>query len=400
MPFGLIDCDALSSRRRRAAAHSRGGETRAGARRMRAVAAALAAILAAAGVDAATADDLLIRMDEREIKAAGISTSPISRDLGEIELTLPGTITIPPQQVRVVAAPANGMVESMLVAADEPVAAGQPLAKLRSPDLVEAQRQFLSALADEALARDRLRRAQLLFEAKATPEREVRVAETQSVNAKTQLDERQQILRLMELSDPDIETLRRTRTILPAVTINAPVAGVVTTRHVSPGERVEAAAPIYTIATLTPLWVNIQAPASRLPLIKPGQEVVLPAYGASGRVIRVGQTVDQQTQSATAVAELDFKGGAGRPGLAVTAIIRIPQGTGPNWSVPLASVVRHGDRSWVFVRNKDGFIAHPVQVVVEASGRASIRARLNAEDEVADRGILALLAELAAAEKE
>jgi multidrug efflux pump subunit AcrA (membrane-fusion protein) len=104
---------------------------------------------------------------------------------------LPGTVVIPPQQLHVVAAPANGMVESMLVAADEQVQEGQPIARLRSPELVEAQRQFLAAVADEALAADRLRRAQFLFENKAMPERELRVAQTQAINAKFQLDERQ-----------------------------------------------------------------------------------------------------------------------------------------------------------------------------------------------------------------
>jgi cobalt-zinc-cadmium efflux system membrane fusion protein len=175
--------------------------------------AALVAGSTAAGALAADAPngDVVIPMDEREIRAAGIATTAVDKERGEIELSLPGTVVIPPQHLRVVAAPANGLVESMLIAADEPVKAGQPIARLRSPDLVEAQRQFLAALADEALAADRLRRSQMLFEARATPERELRVAQTESTHAKSLLDERQQILRLMELSDADIQTLRATR---------------------------------------------------------------------------------------------------------------------------------------------------------------------------------------------
>ena len=141
------------------------------------------------GAWAATAGVALVA-GEREIKAAGITTTRVEKERGNIELVLPGTVVIPPQQLRVVAAPANGMVEAVLVAADEPVAAGQPIASLRSPDLVEAQRQYLAALADESLAQDRLRRAQYLFEGRATPERELRVVETEAVNAKSRLDER------------------------------------------------------------------------------------------------------------------------------------------------------------------------------------------------------------------
>lgn len=348
----------------------------------------------------AAAGDIPIRLDERQVRAAGITTVPIDRQRADVELLLPATVMVPPQQVQVVAAPAGGMVEAMLVAADEWVAQGQPIARLRSPDLVEAQRHFLAALAEEALAQDRLRRSQFLFDAKATPERELRVAQTQAANAKSQLDERQQILRLMELSDADIETLRTTRRIFAAVTIHAPRAGTVTKRHVSPGERVDAAAPIYTIAELDPLWLAIQVPAARLPVVQPGATVTLAAYGAQGRIIRIGRTVEPQTQSAVAIAEIESKAGTLRPGLAVTASLSLTNGHGAEWSVPAAAVVRHNDRAWVFVRSADGFAARPVQVAAELPNRVSIRGEFKAEDRVAERGIMALLAELAAAEGE
>lgn len=353
----------------------------------------------AAATSMAAEGDIAITMDEREIRFAGITTVRPDKEQPEIELSFPGTVVIPPQQMRIVAAPANGLVESMLVAADEPINAGEPVAQLRSMEVVEAQRQFLAALADEALAADRLRRMQQLFEGRAAPERELRTAETSAINAKAHLDERRQILALMELSEADIGALQSTRKIFPAVTVHAAVSGIVVKRHVSPGERVDAAAPLYTIANLNPLWINIQVPASRLSALKTGAPVVLPAYGARGRLIRLGRSVDAQTQSATAVAEIDTNGGTVRPGLATTATIRLDQGPGAQWSVPAAALIRHRDRSWVFVRTKDGFAARPVQVLAESPARTSIRADLSADDMVADRGLIALLSELAAADK-
>jgi cobalt-zinc-cadmium efflux system membrane fusion protein len=344
--------------------------------------------------------DIILRFTERQIRAAGISTVPVAQQRAELELSFPGTVIIPPHQVRVVAAPADGMVESMLLAVDEQVKEGQPIGRLRSPDLIEAQRQYLAAVADEALAADRLRRSQYLFDVRATPERELRVAETQVANAKSQLAEREQILRLMEMSEQEVESLRTTRKLIPSVTIHAPVSGTVIKRHVSPGERVAPAAPIYSIAELNPVWVNIQVPAARLAAIEPGGMVFLPAYGVEGRVIRIARTVDAQTQSANAVAEIDSNGGNVRPGLAVSAIIRIPQPSGAQWALPPASVVRHNDRAWVFVKVADGFSVRPAKVVAEGSGRISVLAELSPNDQVADRGIIALLAEFASAAKE
>jgi multidrug efflux pump subunit AcrA (membrane-fusion protein) len=344
--------------------------------------------------------DVALSMDERGIRTAGISTVPIERERRGTDLFLPGTIAIPQQQIRVVAAPAGGLVESMTLAADEPAQAGQAIALLRSPAIVEAQREFLAALSDEALAEDRLKRTQLLFDGKATPERELRVAQSQAVQAKARLDERTQILLLMDLTDVDVETLRTSRKIFAGVTVYSPIAGTVVKRHTSPGERVEAAAPLYTIAELEPLWVNIQVPASRLANILPGAPVMLPAYSANGHVIRIGRTVDPATQSATVVAEIGSNGGSVRPGLAVDVTVHIADGEGAQWSVPAASVVRHRERSWVFLRSANGFRARPVQVVAESARAASIRGQFADTDQVAVRGILSLLSALAEADKD
>lgn len=358
------------------------------------------AVLPSAACLAADQTDVVITMDEREIRTAGIGTSTVEPERGETELSLPGTVAIPPSQLRVVAAPANGLVEAVLVATDENVTAGQPIARLRSPDLVEAQRQYLAAIADEALSADRLRRVRFLWESRVTPERELRVVETEAVNAKSRLDERAQILSLMEMSEADIETLRNSRRILSSVTVHAPISGTVVRRDASPGQRVEAAAPVVSLAALEPLWVNIQVPAARLPAITAGQAVVMPAYGVQGRIVRIGSTVEASTQSAVAVAEIGSANGTVRPGLAVLVTIRISQNGESQWSLPATSVVRHRDRAWVFVKDPRGFLARPVQVISETARSASVRGSLTKGDEVADRGVIALLSELAAADKD
>jgi hypothetical protein len=54
----------------------------------------------------------------------------------------------------------------------------------------------------------------------------------------------------------------------------------------------------------------------------------------------------------------------------------------------------------VFVKDSRGFLARPVQVISENARSASVRGALATGDEVADRGIIALLSELAAADKD
>jgi hypothetical protein len=131
--------------------------------------------------------------------------------------------------------------------------------------------------------------------------------------------------------------------------------------------------------------------------------VTLPSHGVQGQIIRIGRSVDASTQSAMAVAEITTGAGRIRPGLAVSASVAIERdgaGGGRNWSVPAGAVVRHRDQSWVFAKANDGFRARPVQVVTEAAHSVTVRGDLNANDQVAARGVLALLTELIEAEKE
>lgn len=349
--------------------------------------------------------EIAIPMDENGMRAAGIGTINVTPDQGRTELTFPGTVMIPQQQLRIVSAPAGGLIESMLVSPDEPVKAGQPVAQIKSPDMVEAQRQYLAALSDEALSSDKLRRAKLLFEGKALPEKELRIAESENAIAQSRLDERMQILFLMGMDKADFETLRTTRGIVSALIVRSPITGTVVTRHAGAGEQVKTAAPLYTFGELDPLWVNIQIPAHRLATISTGAHVSIPAHGVEGHIIRIGRTVDQSTQSTIAVAEVTAGGGRLRPGLAVSTSVRVEtpnvaNGGGGSWSVPAASVVRHRDQSWVFTRVADGFRARPVQVITESARSVAIRADFKSSDEVASRGVLALLSELVDADKE
>jgi hypothetical protein len=63
-------------------------------------------------------------------------------------------------------------------------------------------------------------------------------------------------------------------------------------------------------------------------------------------------------------------------------------------------VVSHQNRSWVFVRVKEGFRATPVTMVSETPHFASVQGGLVAGDRVATRGLLTLLAELADMERQ
>jgi cobalt-zinc-cadmium efflux system membrane fusion protein len=360
------------------------------ARLCAALAAALGACVALA------AEDVSIPLSEQEIEAAGIETKPIEKSSGSEELLAPGTVTVPPQQTRMVAAPAAGLVETLLVSPDEEVKEGDAIATLKSSELIEAQRAFLQAAADSALAAEKLRRDEQLFKERIIAERRLLVTRAEAAQARSVLDERGQLLALDGMSEQAIETLRKERKLGAALTVRAPVSGVILARHATVGDRIQASAPLVTIARLDPIWVNLQIPIGRSVGLDRADRVVLPSLGAEGKLIRIGRTADPATQSVTAVAEFHPGKSPIRPGQAVQAILRLRGAGGAQWRVPADAVVHHRDHDWIFVRTDEGFRAVSVKLLAETPQTASVQAPLAASDRVATRGMLTLLAELAA----
>lgn len=350
------------------------------------------------GAVVAAAEEVAIPLRDQDIDAAGIETKSIEKSAGNDELVVPGTVTVPPQQTRMVASPAAGLVETLLVSPDEEVKEGDPIATLKSSELIEAQRAFLHAAADAALAAEKLKRDEQLYKEKIIAERRLLVTRAEAAQARSMLDERAQLLALDGMSEQAIETLRKERKLGAALTVRAPTSGIILARHATVGDRIQASAPLVTIARLDPVWVNLQIPIGRAATLDRADRVVLPSLGVEGKLIRIGHTADPATQSVNAVAE--FRPGRSpiRPGQAVQAILRLRGAGGVQWRVPADAVVHHREKDWIFVRTSEGFRAVSVVLLSETPQTASVQAALSADDRVATRGMLTLLAELAAKE--
>jgi RND family efflux transporter MFP subunit len=343
----------------------------------------------------AVAEEVAIPLREQDIQAAGVETKPVERETGSDELVAPGVVTVPPQQLRMVAAPAAGLVETLLVSPDEEVKEGDAIATLKSSELVEAQRAFLQAAAEADLAAEKLRRDEQLFKERIIAERRLLVTRAEAAQARSVLEERGQLLALDGMTEQAIATLRKERKLGAALTVRAPASGVILNRHATVGDRVMASAPLVTIARLDPIWVNLQVPLARAASLDRVERVVLPSFGVEGKLIRIGRTADPATQSVSAVAEFTRGKSAIRPGQAVQANLRLRGSGGPLWRVPADAVVHHRGKDWIFLRSADGFTAVSVTLVSETPQYAAIQASLKTSDHVATRGMLTLLAELA-----
>ena len=342
---------------------------------------------------AAPAAEAQLRMTAAQLEALGVQTVVLEqRAAGSIE-GLPAQVVVPNNQVQVVSAPLPALVERVLVATQQPVAQGQLLARLRSPELADLQHSFLQAATQASLARANLERDESLHAEGIIAESRLLAARAHRTETSADLAERTQALRMAGMSQAEIDRLRAGHRVGTVIELRAPIAGVVLEQLAYAGQRLDAAAPVLKIARLEPLWLEIQLPVARLAEVRQGAAVSVPAQHAAGRVIAIGRSVSEANQTVMVRAEVERNSAALRPGQFVEASIAAAGGEA-QWSVPTAAVARVKGRAVVFVRSAEGFRAQPVSVLNETAAQAVVSGELEAGERIAVKGVAALKAAL------
>ncbi len=348
-----------------------------------------AAVLGFASGAIAAAPDM-IRIDAKQMQSLGIETKAILGAGQGTSRSLPARVVLPNAQVRVIAAPLDGLVQTMAVAPNDSVKQGQLLARLQSPMLIEAQREFLQAATQAQLAQSSLKRDEELLKEGIISEGRYQATRANHTQAAAALSERRQALRLYGMSEGAIRALQSGKGMSSTLDIVAPISGVVLEQMAAPGQRTEAAAPLYKLARLNPLWLEIQATAAAASGIKPGASVT--ANGAKGKVLSVGRQLDATTQTVMIRAEITQGAEALRVGQYMEARVAGRAGDTKQWQVPTAALARHQGKTYVFVQAKDGFVPTEVKLLGEAPAVSTVTGALRGDERIAVRGIAALKA--------
>ena len=221
----------------------------------------------------------------------GAASPPVP--IGPFDGVIRPTSTVP------LGIPLEGRLASVLVDRGDPVRAGELLASLECEveelDIALAERNA-ARVADVEAARVRIEHSRSLLEARQSlsglvAEEELRVLRTEQRLAEIALVEAEERRRIAALE------VDRARARLALRRIESPFDGVVTVRHKSSGELVDAASPVLTVAKIDPLRVETIIPVEHLGRIAAGDEaiVISAAPGAPelrARVERVDAVVD------------------------------------------------------------------------------------------------------------
>ncbi|MGD9787677.1 MAG: efflux RND transporter periplasmic adaptor subunit [Sulfuricellaceae bacterium] len=333
-----------------------------------------------------------IRITPEQAKQLGIQTQGFSTQAGAGGIAFPAQVIVPNGQLQVVSVPVAALVESLLVAVNQPVKKGQALARLQSPAIVEAQREFLNAATQSGLAGQSLKRDAQLYQEGIIAEGRYLNTRGAAVQAGAAYNQWRQTLKLYGMSDGAIRKLQATGQLSGSLELASPIDGVVIEQSVVAGQRAEASVPLYKVAKLSPLWLEIEAVPASVAGVAAGSAVTIPAYGASGKVLSVGRSVNAASQTVTVRAEITQGTESLRAGQYVDALIAAAPASVKQWRVPTAALVRNQGKAYLFIQGKAGFVPTEVKVLGEVADSAVVQGSLRGTERYAVRGVSALKA--------
>jgi cobalt-zinc-cadmium efflux system membrane fusion protein len=306
-------------------------------------------------------------------------------------------VAIPPAGDAIIGTPQAGLLTGVNVATGDGVEEGQVLAELHSSGFIALQREFLDAFNTYLLSRNELERDQQLHADGIISARRLQETTTRQRIAEAGVNEHRQLLKIAGLSDDEIRSLENEQRLIETLRIRAPFSGVIVERLGTTGQRLDAMSPIYRLADLSELWLEISVPREQVSGIAPGMRVVISDHGnrPAGTVTTIGRAIDPATQFVNVRARLDPDSHGLSPGqFEAVRIVATQAGTGEQnvRAVPVSAVTRSGDAHFVFVRIPEGVAVRQVDVVSVHADSVYVGAGLDGGDEVAVSGVTTLKA--------
>ncbi len=334
-----------------------------------------------------------IKLSQAQIQALGVETIRIMPAASSKVEGLSALVVVPPGKVQLVTAPVAGLVQFIGIAANESVTKRKVIARLESPGLLEMQRTFLQASTQAQLAQETAGREQALYLEGIIPESRFAASRSANYDAQAQVLERRASLSLAGMSDTAINALEKNRKYSSKVEITAPADGVIIEQMVTLGQRLDTSTPMFKIADLSRLWLEIQLPARRISEVTPNSRVNVSAFGTTAKLISTGRRVDSANQTVTLRAEITESRVQLRPGQFVEADIEIAAtNNAKEWKLPIGALLRQQDRTFVFVQTPTGFRAVAVEVANETAQAAILKTEFKGDEQIVVRGTAGLKA--------
>jgi Cu(I)/Ag(I) efflux system membrane fusion protein len=251
-----------------------------------------------------------IRLNTYAEKLASIEVKPAERKVITRHIQLPGKVNFDETQIKQVSARFSGRLDRLFVDyTGINVKKGDHLFKIYSPELITAQEELLQAKNSAENLKD-------------SSSNLIKTSSNLTVQAARDK------LRLWGMDDKQIEKIEASSKVLEHMEKYSPISGVVIRKHLDEGSYVKEGDPVYSIANLQSLWVELEAYEADLPWLHFAQKVdfeieSFPGETFSGLINFIHPVLNPKTRTVKIRLNVKNEDGRLKPEMFVRASIKV-----------------------------------------------------------------------------
>lgn len=297
----------------------------------------------------------VVRISPDVVNNLGVRLTKVKKDSLHSEIKTVGYVKYDEDQLKHIHPRVEGWIEKLYVkAAGDPIEKDQALYDLYSPQLVNAQEEYLLALGR---------------------------------NNKSLITAAKNRLKSLQLSNEFIEQLKRVRQVQQTITFKAPHSGVVDNLNIREGFFVQPGTTLMSIGKLDQVWVEAEIFERQAALVKQGLPVSMTldyfqGKHWQGKVDYVYPTLDPKTRTLRVRLRFDNKEQILKPNMFAEVNI-FSSSTENLLLVPKEAVIRTSTRNVVVLSLGNGqFKSIAVELGASDENHIAITKGLNAGDQI------------------
>jgi cobalt-zinc-cadmium efflux system membrane fusion protein len=349
-------------------------------------------------------DTNVLTLSPEATSYAHLQFGDVTEEQIAVRLEMPGRVEINDDQTVRIGSLFSGKIIHVLVKVGDRVGDGQPLAKMHTHEVHEAQAEFEKAQAalkqrktQAEFTKSLLERAERLYQAQAASRNEVERARV----------EYQAAIEEVARAEAELQRAIGHRELLglpddlkydQLVVVKAVAAGVVMKREVTAGSSVSPGDNLFVISNLSSVWVIAQAPEKSLYSLRIGVpvEISVSAYPNTtftGKVMRIGDTLNAETRTVEVRCLVQNRELRLKPEMYANVALDV-SGSRPALMISQAAVQESDGKTIVFVaRGNDQFERRVVTTGIRQGESVEITSGLSAGERVVTAGSFQLKSE-------
>ncbi|MCX5772887.1 MAG: efflux RND transporter periplasmic adaptor subunit [Candidatus Hydrogenedentes bacterium] len=257
-----------------------------------------------------------VQVSPERIMQGGIQVEPVLYRLLRHTVRSYGVVEAAEASTLKLVARFPGRIENLMVnAVGETVGKGQPLARIYSPKFLAASQEYIRAVGIQ----------------KTLDIKDPDFAQLEKTRSEQLAAAARKRLKLAGFTDQQLEEIIKSGKIQDTVTLYSPMSGTVIEKAVLEGESVEEGTPLYTIADLSTLWIQVKVLEADISHVKIGMPVEITTVSWPGKIFYgtvdfIYPTIDADNRTVKVRVVVSNPDGKLKPGMYINASLRTAAG--------------------------------------------------------------------------